>query len=619
MNINDIFDGEITTTKYENWISQFEEAERPYIEKLLTNFTYFSYRKLQDCVVKLHTEILKNIKTIENILFVPVGYVVKSGSLVAFFYKKENNLRENIFLPYSELSNKQLASTEAVIFIDDFIGTGNQAIQIWSDIKSKFQSQNLQTNFYYATLASYENGFRRVEENTKFRPISICKLNESNLPLNSLSDCFLNDEERSKVQQILIKYGEKLYPKYPLGYKNSAGLIGFFYSTPNNTLPIFWSTLNNWTPLLSRGDDFRDPLYLIGPNIGFNETKTSDNLIFGDDDILDKFNINSNLLTKVLQEFKETKFALIIGSILAELDLTDNTVDMLIVILNKLKNAVHEKEKITSAIFVSKEEVLNKITYYLEASNVNMNDIDKVIELAFQANGYDAALAISNKGIVFGNFSYDDITSQVKFIPYLLKSAANATKTYNGLLIVFNGNDNANIFWKGQKLFSYKGATWHLTPSNLDNLINKLSYLHSIPTSVLEHLFEIAIEMATLKEGALITIGDHENVLTNAEPIGDRYIKLGSLSIVLNKSSQLVKILSQDGATIINKNGKIEQHMTTLRPKSNPSVSQEIGKGTKHQTAKTLSYITNAVCIAISVDGNFTVYSKGEKILRMNG
>ncbi len=619
MDINKIFDGEISENKYSNWISQFEENDRPFIESLINNFTYISFRKLQIYVQQLHAEILKNVKKIENVLFVPVGYVVKSGSIVAYFYKKENDLRENLFIPYSELTLKRLASAEAVVFIDDFIGTGNQALQIWNDVKDKFGKQELDTKFFYATLASYEKGIHRIKNNTRFKPLSIHKLTEQHYPFSEISFCFKNDGERKNAKKILIKYGEKLYEKYPLGYKNSAGLIGFFYSTPNNTLPIFWSVANNWKPLLSRGDDFRDPLYLVGPNIEAYSTRNDNSLIFGDEDILDKFNINPNLLSKILQEFKETKFALIMGKIFAELELTDNTLDNLLVILNKLKNAVHEREKVTSALFLSKDDVLSKITYFLEAARVKISDIDKVIELAFQINGYDAALAISNDGIVFGNFSYDEIKSQVKFIPLLLKPAANCTTIHNGLLIVFNGDDNANIFWKGQKLFSYKGATWHMTPSNLDALINKLSYFHSIPVEVLNSSFEIAIEMATMKEGALITIGDHENVLLNADEIGDRYIKFGPLSIVLNKPQQLIRILSQDGATIINRDGNILQHKTTLRPKSNPDILQEIGRGTKHQTAKTISYITNAICIAISVEGNFTVYSKGDKILRMTG
>jgi adenine/guanine phosphoribosyltransferase-like PRPP-binding protein len=619
MNIDKIFDGEIIKEKYATWASQFDKSELPIIEKLVANFTYVSLRKLQIYVQQLHNEIANSIKDIDNVIFVPVGYVVKSGSVVAYFYKKENELRENMFIPYSDLTSQRIASAEAIVFIDDFVGTGNQAVQIWHDIKNKFVKQDTKAKFFYATLVSYEHGIDKIKNNTQFQTVSIYKLGAKNDPLSPRSTCFNDDEERAQARRILTKYGERLYEKYPLGYKNSSGLIGFFYSTPNNTLPIFWSAKNEWSPLISRGDDFRDPLYLVGPSIETEQSVQKNKLVFGDEDILDKFNIDHSLLPKLLQEFKETKLALIIGKIFAELEIKPNVVDDLLIVLNKLKNAVHEKEKVTSAIFVSKEEVLNKIDYFLKAHEVNSSNLDKVLELAYQVNGYDAALAISNKGLVFGNFSYDESTEQVKFIPYALRHAAFSTTNYDGLLLVFNGNDNANIFWQGHKLVSYKGATWHMTPSKLDTLIQKLSYSHNISTAVLNNLFEVAIEMSSQKEGALITIGDHENVLLNAADIKDQFIRLGNLSIVTNKISQLVKIFSQDGATLISKNGDIIQHKTTLRPSPNPDVVKEIGKGTKHETAQVISSITNAICIAISVDGNFTVYSRGDKILRMTG
>lgn len=59
---------------------------------------------------------------------------------------------------------------------------------------------------------------------------------------------------------ICQKYGEKLYPKHPLGYDDSQLLIAFEYNTPNNTLPIIWSSTNNessnietiWHPIFER-------------------------------------------------------------------------------------------------------------------------------------------------------------------------------------------------------------------------------------------------------------------------------------------------------------------------------------------------------------------------------
>ena len=39
-----------------------------------------------------------------------------------------------------------------------------------------------------------------------------------------------------------------------LGYNNDAYAFGFFYNTPDNTLPIFWSDHGDWKPIMKRYD-----------------------------------------------------------------------------------------------------------------------------------------------------------------------------------------------------------------------------------------------------------------------------------------------------------------------------------------------------------------------------
>lgn len=36
-------------------------------------------------------------------------------------------------------------------------------------------------------------------------------------------------------------------------------MITFFYNTPSNTLPIFWSFEDNWVPIFQRYDSYNRP------------------------------------------------------------------------------------------------------------------------------------------------------------------------------------------------------------------------------------------------------------------------------------------------------------------------------------------------------------------------
>lgn len=61
-------------------------------------------------------------------------------------------------------------------------------------------------------------------------------------------------EIKSCCLQMCKYYGELLSPANELGFDDSQLLIGFYYTIPNNTLPIFWSSNNGWTPIFKRFD-----------------------------------------------------------------------------------------------------------------------------------------------------------------------------------------------------------------------------------------------------------------------------------------------------------------------------------------------------------------------------
>ena len=265
-NYSKIFDNEISDEKIFSWLGQFNENETDFIKKLLVNFKYYSSKKVNGMVEELHELILQKTNLpLDKILFAPVGYVAKSGSAIAYFYRMQNNLKEEQFIAASDINEVSLKGMEAVVFLDDIIGSGHQAFEVWKQLLEPFAARKgNKVKFIFATLVGYERGIKYLEENTGFVIEVVEPIPESSLLFNSKSRIF-EEDEFEKAKEVLNCYGKNLYENYPLGYAKGKGLIGFFYSTPNNTLPIFWSTENNWKPLLPRGNSFRDPKYLVGP------------------------------------------------------------------------------------------------------------------------------------------------------------------------------------------------------------------------------------------------------------------------------------------------------------------------------------------------------------------
>lgn len=255
--VSNPFDGDISDEAILNWLNQFSLEERPFIEKLLSNFQYYSSKKVNSVIKVLHAKIQEILKIpAENIWYVPVGYVAKSGSAVAYFYKIQNNLPQNRFVSPNELPSLKLTNESAVVFLDDFIGSGHQATMVWQRILEPILPVDLPCPILFGTLVGFEKGIKYLESSTKFKVIVADIISDSDLPFSSQSIIFDKEEEKLRTKAIVEKYGKKLYPQHPLGYSASQGILGFFYSTPNNTFPIFWSTEKKWHPLLPHGQQF---------------------------------------------------------------------------------------------------------------------------------------------------------------------------------------------------------------------------------------------------------------------------------------------------------------------------------------------------------------------------
>jgi hypothetical protein len=335
--IQNPFDGDVSDLSIERWLLQFKPDEYPIIKKLLANFRYYSSKKVNNSLTNLHNKIKGHLRVEpENIWFIPVGYVAKSGSAVAYFYKKQNDVPQNRFISSRELSPNRLSQNTAVVFLDDFIGSGHQATEVWRNVLKPIVPETSPCPIVFGALVGFERGIRYLEENTKFKVVVVDEITEADLPLSKESKIFENEEEKDQARVILRRYGEMLYPRYPLGYEDSQGLIGFFYSTPNNTFPIFWATGAEWEPLLPRAESFRDPASLVGPPSGLTKgiaSERPDRPIIESSE-LDKYDIPEEMAVKIFREFRSPPVYLVLAPILKSLKIDEKTFSDLLHLIN---------------------------------------------------------------------------------------------------------------------------------------------------------------------------------------------------------------------------------------------------------------------------------------------
>ena len=207
--------------------------------------------------------------------FLGIGNPSESGIHLLYYFRQENSLSKENFINTHEIFNSKLIKDKdekgkpreylkteikdldvnRYIFLDDFCGSGTQAIDYSKDIVEKMKKMKPDIEVNYLVLFSTEHGLNAVKNLTRFSNIeSVFTLDESFKCFSDNSRYFsknINGIKKDFTKDFCYSYGRKLFP-YPLGYKDCQLLLGLFHNTPDNTLPIFWSDVNNWKPIFKR-------------------------------------------------------------------------------------------------------------------------------------------------------------------------------------------------------------------------------------------------------------------------------------------------------------------------------------------------------------------------------
>ncbi len=246
---------ELTKIKIEKWFSNFSINEFDYALEIMESIKLFSKSEVENMIGILSETIRTMLKNdFDDVYFFGMGESPSdSGSQLLYSYRKSMVLNESKFP--KELSNILNLNPKKLFFFDDIIGTGKQATTFYDNYLKK-----LNIDCYYCSLVGFENGIKNLEKNAGFKKIIPCiKLGNENKAFSNKSINFPDSGRRNKIKKFALKYGNKLYPKGPLGYDGSEALIVFHHNVPNNTLPIIWAGPANekevtepWHPLFER-------------------------------------------------------------------------------------------------------------------------------------------------------------------------------------------------------------------------------------------------------------------------------------------------------------------------------------------------------------------------------
>jgi hypothetical protein len=291
----------VNQLRVRNWLEQFAVHEWDLAIKLLSHLEYFSISAMstqfdngiKDIKEKISgferswDEKIKNMSTKtkldrqlkkrerrlrlfgdNKVKILPVGKFGKSGSSMAYYIAHAPQFKSSKFeliKSPEEISVKNKENFLHLVLFDDFIGSGGSVCQFINEkIQPIIQRKGIVKVKIYLLCVVYMSD---AKENVRIK----CKMptikffgTERQAAFASSGSPFGYRPSMIVVREFCHKYSKKLYTEdvyknnvkktisHPFGYKNTQALVFFEHTTPNNTLPIFWSNRNGWNPLIAR-------------------------------------------------------------------------------------------------------------------------------------------------------------------------------------------------------------------------------------------------------------------------------------------------------------------------------------------------------------------------------
>src|SRR6478672_3453677 len=235
------------------WLENFEETE---VDNALDFLFFLEYITFSELQIRLNEQLEKidnYFSSEKRFVLVPFAEYPKSNDIVLYLISKcpsFDRLRKQSRIQITaDLSHFKITSDSVLIFVDDFIGTGN-SFNKWyktndvDDLYNLNPCPSAEQAILAAIIMEDANLFLRHQypEMVIFGEFRKKIFSKDFSPFNLSGNRF-------EMKQLCLKYGVSL--RAPLGYGKSESLVAFDYGTPNNSLSIIWSD-RDWSPIFPR-------------------------------------------------------------------------------------------------------------------------------------------------------------------------------------------------------------------------------------------------------------------------------------------------------------------------------------------------------------------------------
>lgn len=265
----------------------------------------------------------------------------------------------------------------------------------------------------------------------------------------------------------------------------------------------------------------------------------------------------------------------------------------------------------------------------MELRKQSIFELTKTIRSLFGlVDGYTSAFIVGKNGTVedarlLPGAPPDPDESSFTYVEF--NGYCEALKDSPGYGLVASGLfKTAKLFHDGdlraEVYFSGKVGDWvHRSLGEVKEKLDRVASEKGIDPRVLYRIFTTAITMSNHRKGGTMIVGDHDNVLSQAEPPRFRLHEANVLALKGRQERHLFNLATQEFALVVSREGEPKASSVRLMARVPDTVKPEVGvaDGGRHRSAAEISASTQCIAFVVSDDGPITVYDGGKRILRV--
>ncbi len=187
------------------------------------------------------------------------------------------------------------------------------------------------------------------------------------------------------------------------------------------------------------------------------------------------------------------------------------------------------------------------------------------------------------------------------------------------VFFVPNGGRQVRVFSDGQLVGRYANGNWSSERMpRVDQALERLATEGDYDLALLRRLLRCAFKMSEQNLGAIFLVGDADQVLEHSDPpavsafatiVGTRLSRLSD--------RELINFAKQDGATVLDSNGRFRSCKVLLRPAAETQADIGPDQGARHSSAAKMSAEVGCLAICVSQDGPITAYEGGRRVFSL--